>query len=230
MTPLGEGEVRLPQQRIKAVLLAPGMSMNRAMKLTQHPFYRSSPATGEAMDLSLKPSKMTRDGDALRLSWALAVPRSESASPGEQLFLARNGDLMRANLEGLEDGRARLSGGASSGLTVPLQRLAGWVRVDRDPQPGVSIAEGAWQITLGAQSAASGPVVTGALLQGTPLRSEGSVLVLEHADLGKLSLPRAVIRRVDHAARARRPLLPFDSWRSRPMRKPDAEGLLIEDR
>ena len=60
---------------------------------------------------------------------------------------------MRANLEGLEDGRARLAGGASSGITVPLQRLAGWVRVDRDPQPGVSIAEGAWQITR-AQSAA----------------------------------------------------------------------------
>ena len=38
MTPLGEGEVRLPQQRIKAVLLAPGTSLNRAMALTQHPF------------------------------------------------------------------------------------------------------------------------------------------------------------------------------------------------
>ena len=73
-------------------------------------------------------------------------------------------------------------------------------------------------------------MVTGALLQGTPLRSEGSALVLEHADLGTLSLPAGVIRRVDHAARARRPLLPFDSWRSRPMRKPDAEGLPIEDR
>lgn len=230
MTPLGEGEVRLPQERIKAVLLAPGMSMNQAMKLTQHPFYRSGALSGEAMDLALKPSKMTRDGDALRLSWALAVPRSELASPGEQLFLARNGDLMRANLEGLGDGQARLAGGASSGITVPLQRLAGWVRVDREPQPGVSIAEGAWQVTLGAQSAASGPVVTGALLQGTPLRSEGSALVLEHADLGTLSLPAGVIRRVDHAARARRPLLPFDSWRSRPMRSPDAEGLLTEDR
>ena len=229
MTPLGEGEVRLPQQRIKAVLLAPAMSMNWAMKLTQHPFYRSSALSAEAMDLSLKPSKATRDGDALRLSWALAVPRSESASPGEQLFLARNGDLMRANLEGLEDGRARLAGGASTGIAVPLQRLAGWVRVDRDPH-GVSIAEGAWQVTLGAQSPAGGPVVTGALLQGTPLRSEGGALVLEHTDLGTLSLPTAVIRRIDHAARARRPLLPFDSWRSRPMRKPDAEGLPIEDR
>ena len=48
--------------------------------------------------------------------------------------------------------------------------------------------------------------------------------MLEHADLGTLALPTAVIRRIDHAARARRPLLPFDSWRTRPMRKPDAGG------
>jgi len=229
-TPLGEGEVRLKQERIKAVLLAPQPFMNRALKLTQHPFYRSPSLAGAAMDLSLKPSKATRDGDSLRLSWALAVPRSEAAAPGEQLFLARNGDLLRADLEGIQDAQARLMGGASSSIEVPIQRLVGWVRVDRDPLPGAALAQGAWQVTLGAQSAGSGPVVEGALLQGTAVRSDGGALVLQHADLGTLSIPTALIRRVDHAARARRPLLPFDSWRARPMRSPDAGGPPVEDR
>ncbi len=229
-TPLQQGEVQLQQARIKAVLLGPGPFMNRSMKLTQHPFYKAAALEGEAMDLSLKPSRMTRNGDALRLSWALAVPRSESASPGEQLFLARNGDLLRANLEGLENAKARLAGGASAGIVVPVQRLAGWVRVDREPKLGASVAEGAWQFILGPQGRSGGPWVGGAVLHGVAQRSEGDRLILEHADLGSLSFPTAQVRRVDHAARARRALLPFDSWRSRPMRNPDAEGLLIEDR
>ena len=229
-TPLREGEVRLKQERIKAVLLASSVFMNRTSKLTQHPFYRSGPLAGEAMDLTLKPSKMTRDGDALRLSWALAVPRSEAASPGEQLFLARNGDLLRADLQGIKDSQARLTGGASSGIAVPIQRLAGWVRVDRDPRAGAAVADGDWQVTLGSLGKPSGPVVEEAVLHGTARRSEGGRLVLEHDDLGTLSIPTAQIRRLDHAARARRALLPFDSWRSRTMRQPDAEGLLVEDR
>ncbi len=229
-TPLREGEVRLDQERIKAVLLASGLFMNRTSKLTQHPFYRSGPLAGESMDLSLKPSRMTRDGDALRLSWALAVPRSEAANPGEQLFLARNGDLLRADLQGIAEGQARLSGGATSGIAVPLPRLAGWVRVDREPQPGAAVAEGDWQVTLGSAGNSGGQMRGTAVLHGTARRSEGGRLVLEHGDLGMLSVPTAQIRRVDHAARARRALLPFDSWRSRPMRKSNAEGLMIEDR
>ncbi len=229
-TPLGEGQVEISQDRIKAVLLAPGLLINQAMKLTQHPFYKRRSFAGEAMDLSLKPSRMTRDGDALRLSWALAIPRSEAASPGEQLFLARNGDLIRADLKGLADAQARLVGGATAGISVPLQRLAGWVRVDRDPQPDAVLADGAWQVTLGAQGRSGGPLVGGAVLHGAALSSEGGRLVFEHDDLGTLSIPTGWIRRIDHAARARRVLLPFDSWQTRPMRKADAEGLLLEDR
>jgi len=221
-TPFAEGELRLAQDRVRAVLLAPGIVVDRALALSTHPFYREGAGAGRAMDLALRPQRALRDGDALRLSWALSVPRSQRDAPGEQLFIARNGDLLRGDLKGLRRGAVRIEGGASPGIDVPVQRVAGWVRVDRAPVLEVALAEREWQLTLGKQENVAGSTPGAAVLHGVAVGFEGERLSLQHADLGLLSIDPALVRRVDHADRARRALLPFDLWRSRPMAEPDS--------
>ena len=225
-TPLADGELRIPQERVRAVLLAPKVVVDRALALSTHPFYADGSTAGRSMDLALRPQRALRDGDALRLSWALSVPRSQRDSPGEQLFIARNGDLLRADLVRLEGGVLRLEGGASPGAEVPIQRLAGWVRVDRAPELDVTLGQGEWQLTLGVQETVAGSTPGAAVLHGTAVGFADGALSLEHADLGTLRIDLGRVRRVDHADRARRALLPFDLWRTRPMVEPDSgEGL-----
>ena len=169
------------------------------------------------------------DGRAPEASSSIPQPKATSAAsdgaaaqalqvPAQEVAVARDEELLPGGVP-LGAGHRERPGEPER---VPVQRVAGGVRGDRAPVLEVALAEREWQLTLGKQENVAGSTPGAAVLHGVAVGFAGERLSLQHADLGLLSIDPALVRRVDHADRARRALLPFDFWRSRPMAEPDS--------
>ncbi|MEM9802836.1 MAG: hypothetical protein AAGA20_21100 [Planctomycetota bacterium] len=158
-----------------------------------------------------------------RIERALRVPRDQAEDPGTHLFLAKNGDLLRADLAAISvQGLVTARGGAAPPMQFPIDRLASVVHVAPDPEDEpVGAVDGAeWSFRVGMAD----QVGKTALLRGQVHAARDGWLDLDHAVFGRLRLQLDAVAQLESRAPAAASPYAFTSWTTWPMPAPAIES------
>lgn len=226
-TPFSDESVTLKHTQVKALMFEPRKADFLLSEITVQKKPKADDrnrnvriAFGNAQVKPVDKSLVTED----KLQRALLVPRSQKSDPGTHLLLARNGDLMRCNVVGLEDHDLLVDGGAGGQMSIPGDVLAAVIHVapkaegEVDPREArikTRRATDRWTCNLGPRATLIGSLETG--------EAEGS-LVLTHPYLGRVNIAPDEFKRLDFGRGFAPKFRKLLDWATAPMPEPSISG------